>query len=54
MHMIALEPKELYMLWADGSGAGVEEVDWERCVPTCALLNIFLPCRAVKQPASGP
>jgi hypothetical protein len=30
MHKIALEPKELYKLWGDGSSAGVEEVNLKR------------------------
>jgi hypothetical protein len=53
MRKIALEPKELYKLWADGSSAGLEEVDLERRDQTCALLNIVLPCGAVSQPVGG-
>jgi hypothetical protein len=53
MHKIALEPKELYKLWADGSTAGVAEVDLERRDPTCALLNTLFPCGAENQPVGG-
>ena len=53
MHKIALEPKELYKLWAEGSDAGVEEVDLERRDYTYALLNSVFPCRAVSQPVGG-
>ena len=48
MHKIALEPKELYMLWADGSNAGVEEASPERRDHTCALLNILFSRGFVK------
>jgi hypothetical protein len=50
MHKIALEPKELCQLWADGSGAGVEEVNLERRDYIYALLNSVFPCGAVSQP----
>ena len=51
MHKIALEPKELYKLWADGSSAGVEETNLERFNHTCLLLNILFLWGAVGQPA---
>lgn len=53
MHKIALEPKELYKLWADGSSAGGEEVDLERCDHTCGLLNILFPCGGLRQDVGG-
>ena len=50
MHEIAPEPKELYTLWADSSGTGVEKVDLERRDLICALLNSVFSSRAVRQP----
>lgn len=47
MHKIALEPKKL---WADGSGAGVEEVNLEHLDYTYVLLNSVFPCGAIRQP----
>ncbi len=52
MDKIALEPKEFYMLWADGSNVGVEEVDLERRDYAYTLLNSVLLCGAVSQPVS--
>ena len=53
MHKIALEPKEHYTLCADGSSAGVEEVDPGRRDHTYALLNILLPWVVVSQAVGG-
>jgi hypothetical protein len=53
MHKIALEPKGFCTLWADGSGAGVEEVDLERRDYTYALLNSVFPCGAVSKSVGG-
>jgi hypothetical protein len=53
MHKIALEPKEFFTLWADGSGAGVEEVDLESRDHTYTLLNNVFPYGAVSQPVGG-
>jgi hypothetical protein len=55
MHEIALEPKEFYQLWADGSSAGIEEVDLKLKSRNhiYALLNSVYPCRAVNQPVGG-
>jgi hypothetical protein len=53
MHKIALEPKGLYRLCADGSSAGVEKVDLERRDHTCVLLNILFPCGALNQHVGG-
>jgi hypothetical protein len=50
MHKIALEPKELCKLWADGSGAGVEEVNLEHLNYTYARLNSVFPYGAISQP----
>jgi hypothetical protein len=54
MHKIAVDPRELYTLWADGSGGGVEGLDLERCDHIDALRNTLFPCRAICQPAGGP
>lgn len=53
MHKIALEPNELYKLWADDRGATVEEVDLGRRDHTYVLLNSVLPCGTVSQPVGG-
>jgi hypothetical protein len=53
MHKIALESKEPCKLWADGSGAGIEEVDRERRDHIDALLNILFLCGAGSQPVGG-
>ena len=53
MHEFALKPEELYTLWADSSGAGVEKVDLERRDPICVLLNSIFFSRALHQLVGG-
>jgi hypothetical protein len=53
MHKIAPEPKELYKLWMDSSGAGVEEADLERRNHTWVRLNILFPGGIIGQPVGG-
>jgi hypothetical protein len=43
MQMIALEPKELYKLCADGRNEGRNMVDLKCCEPICGLPTIFFP-----------
>ena len=51
MHKIALEPKELYTLWADGRA---EEVASGRHDPSCTPQKIVFSCGvAVGQPEGG-
>jgi len=47
------EPKELYTLRMDGSGAGVEEAVVERRDHTCALRNILFLWGFASQPVGG-
>jgi len=48
MQMIALMPKEVYKLCADGRNAGVDGVDLECREHTASLLNILFPCGVVR------
>ena len=53
MHTIALKPKGLYTLCADGRIAGVDEVDLECCDHTCGLLKLLFPQGTLRGYAGG-